>query len=280
MKQMVHIRILKILFLVVIMLVILVPLVLIMSLGFRVAEDVFEILPSTITLKNIPKSIERVKDWGGLTFVRMYANSVLVSATSILGIIIITCLAAFGFSHYKFKGKEMIFIAFILSFMIPVQVMLIPLFQLMKKLQLLKSYLVLILPYIAFGFPIAVLILRGFFGRVPPEIKEAAIIDGAKDFTIFTRIIMPLAKPAIATIITFSFMTVWNEFLFALVFIRKDLMMTIPIVLNRMSTADPYVVQWEIYGAMIFLTVIPVIVIFIFFQKWFIAGLSEGAVKG
>lgn len=274
------IGIFKYIILVILVLIILIPLVWILSLSLRYNKDVFEIIPSAITFGNFSKAIELTNSWAGLNFFKMFGNSILVSGLSIIGIIVVSVFAAFGFSNYRFFGKEAIFTSFLLSFMIPVQVLLIPLFVLMKNMGLLNSYLVLILPYIAFNFPIGTLILRSFFDKIPVEIKEAAIIDGANDIRVLTRIVLPLAKPAIATVIIFNFLVVWNEFLFALIFIRNDAMQTIPVVLNRMIY-NPYgIIQYEVYSAMIVLTLIPTLIIFILFQKWFIAGLSAGAVKG
>ncbi|MCL5071770.1 MAG: carbohydrate ABC transporter permease [Actinobacteria bacterium] len=269
----------KYLFLAIIISMVLFPLLWVLSLAFRFPNEVLEIFPTKFTLMNIPKAIFQVQDWGGLSFLRMFFNSIFVTSLAIIGILVISSLAAFGFSNYKFRFKEIIFIAFLLGIMIPVQVMLIPLFILMKNLKLLATYFVLILPYISFGFPFGTLILRGFFEKIPLELKEAAKIDGATDLKIFTGIVLPLSKPALATVVTFSFMATWNEFLFALVFIRNDSLQTIPLLLNRMSGAQ-YGVQWEVYGAMIFLTVIPVIIVFIIFQRWFVAGLTSGAIKG
>lgn len=272
--------ILKYIILVIMVLIILIPLIWILSLSLRYNKDVFEIIPSAITFGNFSKAIELTNSWAGLNFFKMFGNSFLVSGLSIIGIIIVSVFAAFGFSNYKFFGKEAIFTSFLLSFMIPVQVLLIPLFVLMKNMGLLNSYLVLILPYIAFNFPIGTLILRSFFDKIPVEIKEAAIIDGANDIRILTRIVLPLAKPAIATVIIFNFLVVWNEFLFALIFVRDEAMQTIPVVLNRMIYNPFGTIQYEVYSAMIVLTLIPTLIIFILFQKWFIAGLSAGAVKG
>lgn len=269
----------KYLFLAIIISMVLFPLLWVLSLAFRFPNEVLEIFPTKFTLMNIPKAIFQVQDWGGLSFLRMFFNSIFVTSLAIIGILVISSLAAFGFSNYKFRFKEIIFIAFLLGIMIPVQVMLIPLFILMKNLKLLATYFVLILPYISFGFPFGTLILRGFFEKIPLELKEAAKIDGATDLKIFTGIVLPLSKPALATVVTFSFMATWNEFLFALVFIRNDSLQTIPLLLNRMSGAQ-YGVQWEVYGAMIFLTVIPVIIVFIIFQRWFVADLTSGAIKG
>ncbi|MBN2073662.1 MAG: carbohydrate ABC transporter permease [Actinobacteria bacterium] len=274
------IGVIKYFVLAIIILIILVPLIWILSLSLRYPEEVFEILPTKITFGNFPKAITQNEVWVGVSFARMVGNSLLVSTISIIGIIIISILAAFGFSNYNFPGKESIFIAFLLSFMLPVQVLLIPLFFLMKNMGLIKSYLALILPYIAFGFPVGTLILRSFFEKIPVEIKEAAIIDGAGDTRVLFNIVLPLARPAIATVIIFSFLTVWNEFLFALVFIREDTMQTIPVVLSRMIQSQFSKIIYEVYSATIVLTMIPTLIIFVIFQKWFIAGLSAGAVKG
>lgn len=266
--------------LILIILAVLIPLIWILSLAIRYNEDVYEILPSRITFENFEKAVTQTKSWTGVNFFRMFGNSLLVSGFSIIGIIIVSVFAAFGFSNYKFFGKETIFICFLLGFMLPVQVLLVPLFVLMKNIGLMQSYLALILPYIAFGFPIGTLILRSFFEKIPVEIKEAAKIDGASDTRVLLSIVLPLSRPAIATVVIFNFLTVWNEFLFALVFISKDSMQTIPVVLARMISNPYSIVQYEVYSAMIVLTLIPTLIIFILFQKWFIAGLSAGAVKG
>lgn len=260
---------------------ILVPLLYVISIGFRHHIDVYEIFPTHgLTLENIPEAIRETIKFANVTFVRTMANSLIVSIGSISGIIVISILAAYAFSAYRFVFKEPLYIVFLISFMIPVQVLLIPLFVLMKNLGLLKSYLVLILPYITVSFPVAVMILRGFFEKIPKEIKEAARIDGAGDRRILLDVVLPISLPAIATVITFSFMMVWNEFLFALVFIRKDSMQTLPVVLNLLQNNPHGIVRYEVYGAFIFLSLIPELVIFVFFQRWFIAGLSAGAVKG
>ncbi len=256
-----------------------IPLVWIISIAFRYPDEVLDILPTKFTLTNFPNAILELNTWGGLSFIRMFGNSILVTSISIIGILIISSLVAFAFSNYSFKFKEPLFILFLLGMLIPAQVLLIPLFFLMKNLQLMGTYFTLILPYIAFGFPLGVLILRSFFEKIPIEIKEAAKIDGATDFKVFMKIVLPLSRPALATLTILSFMAVWNEFLFALVFIRDDSMQTIPLILSRVGQSR-YGIDYGVYGAFITLTIIPVLIIFIIFQRWFIAGLSAGAVKG
>lgn len=280
MSKKILITVIKYFYLALIISVILVPIVWIMSLGFRYPDEVYQIFPTKFTFMNIVNFISYLPEYSdGISFFRMFGNSMFVTGVSLVGILIVSSLAAFGFSNYEFRFKEVLFITFLLSFMIPVQVLLIPIFLLMKNLNLFKSYLIVILPYIAIQFPIATLILRAFFEKIPIEFKESAKLDGATDFFIFTKIVLPLAKPAIATVSIFSFLSVWNEFLFALVFLRQPNMKTIPLVLNKLI-GGAFIKQWEIYGAGVILTVIPVVIIFIVFQRWFIAGLAEGAVKG
>lgn len=261
------------------MILILIPIIWIISLGFRYPNEIFRIFPTRLTLENIPKAISLTQSWLGINFFKTYLNSIIISFFSIIGIVIISSLAAFGFSQYKFKGKELIFILLLVAMMIPLQVMLIPIFILMKNLNLLNTYLVLILPYIALGSPISILILRGFFEEIPMEIKEAAKIDGASDFRVFLKIILPLAKGAMACVMIFSFLFVWNEFILALTFLKNDQLLTVPVSMNRMIGAQ-FAVNWELYGALIALNMIPILVLFIIFQKWFIAGLTAGAIKG
>lgn len=279
MKNKFYISFGKYIVLTIIILVILVPIIYILFMGFRTHEEALRIIPTRLTLENIPLAVTETYRIAKIAFSRMYLNNIFITLSSILGVLIVATLAGFGFSHYSFRFKEALFVAFLLSAMIPVHILLIPLFFLMKIFKLFDSYLVLILPYIAFQLPVSTLILRSFFERIPKEIEESAKIDGANDFRIFFNIVLPLARPALATVMTLSFLSIWNEFIFALVFIRHPNMQTITLVLNRMIGAT-FVKYWELYGAILFLTLIPILIVFIIFQRWFIAGLSEGGIKG
>ena len=145
-----------------------IPLIWIISIGFRVESEVLDILPTQFTTINYPKMMIEFNSWGGLSFARMFGNSFLVTAVSLIGILMISSLVAFAFSNYKFKFKEPLFILFLLGMLIPAQVLLIPLFFLMKNLNLMGTYFTLILPYMAFNFPLGVLLLRSFFEKISP----------------------------------------------------------------------------------------------------------------
>ena len=273
------INIIKYLILALIIFFILVPIIWIFSIAFRYSNEVFKILPTGITLGNFKIGIESTNK-AGLSFSRMYLNSIIVSVSSVIGVLFISSLAAFGFSNYKFRFKEPIFLLILISLMIPVQILLIPLFVLMTNLNLLNTYWVLILPYLAFNCPIAIFILRGFFGEIPKEIKESAKIDGASDIIVFLKIVLPLAKPALASVLVISFIGAWNEFIFALTFLTNDRLLTIPVALYRIMTSHQFGIPYEIYSAMIILTVFPIIFVYIIFQRWFIEGMTAGALKG
>ncbi len=179
------------------------PIAYIFSLSLRTKEtmhqDTMFIIPKAVTHENYINAWNFAETRLNVNFLRMFQNSTITTFSAIILSIIFASLAAFSFSHFKrFKGKELIFTTIIASYVVPAQVLLIPLFFLMVRLGLLNNYLAVIFPYIGFAMPIATLILRSFFENIPYSIKEAAIIDGAQDLQILSRIILPLAAPAIA----------------------------------------------------------------------------------
>ncbi|MCL5986204.1 MAG: carbohydrate ABC transporter permease, partial [Actinobacteria bacterium] len=215
----------------------------------------------------------------GLTIPEMYRNSIICSFSSVVIAIIIASLSSFSISHFRFRGKEIIFTILIVSFVIPAQVLLIPLFFVLRQLHVLNTYFAVILSYVSLLIPIAVLILRSFFEEIPKEIKESAKIDGCTDFGIFLRIVLPLSKPAIASCIILLFLETWNEFIYALVFLQNSKIQTIPVVIAKLA-GGKFAFPIGTYAALIMITIIPVIIIFMIFQRWFISGMTMGALKG
>ena len=259
------------------------PILYIFSLSLRTKETVYQdsfyIIPKEVTHQNYLDAWEYAEIRLNVTFPEMFRNSIIITVVAIVISIIFASLASFSFSHYRFKGKEILFTTIIASYVVPAQVLLIPLFFIMVRLGLLNNYLAVILPYIGFSIPIATLILRSFFGQIPSSIKEAAVIDGCSDFQILLRVIMPLSKPAIASCIILLFLETWNEFIFALVFLQNPVMQTIPVAIAKIA-GGKYIVPIGTYGAAIMITVIPVLIVFIIFQRWFISGITMGALKG
>jgi ABC-type glycerol-3-phosphate transport system permease component len=263
--------------------VILFPILYIFSLSIRTPEtvyqDTFFIVPKEATYKNYIAALEYAKVRLNVTFLQMFRNSVIVTVSAIVLSVLFASLGSFSFSNFKFRGKELTFTTIIASYVVPPQVLLIPLFFIMKRLGILNNYLAVIFPYIGFSIPIATLILRSFFEQIPHEIKEAAKIDGARDIQILIRIVLPLSAPALASCIILLFLETWNEFIYALVFLQNPEIQTIPVAIARIA-GGKFRLPLGTYGAAIMITVIPVLIVFMLFQKWFIAGMTMGAVKG
>lgn len=263
--------------------IVLFPILYIFSLSLRTKEtiyqDIFVLIPKAVTVQNYFDAFSYARDHLNVTFIEMFRNSIIVTFVAIIVAIIVAALASFSFSHYRFAGKEVVFSIIIASFVIPAQVLLIPLFFILRNMGILNTYLAVILPYIGFLIPIATLILRSFFEQIPSEIKESAKIDGASDFRIFLQIVLPISKSAIATCIILLFLETWNEFIFALVFLQDPKMQTIPVAIAKIA-GSKYMIPLGTYGAAIMITVIPVLIVFIIFQRWFVAGITMGSVKG
>jgi len=259
------------------------PILYIFSLSLRTKETIYQdilfLIPKAVTVQNYIDAFSYARDHLDVTFIEMFRNSIIVTFVAVVVAIIVAALASFSFSNYKFTGKEIVFSIIIASFVIPAQVLLIPLFFMLRNLGILNTYIAVILPYIGFLIPIATLILRSFFEQIPAEIKESAKIDGASDFRIFLQIVIPLSKSAIATCVILLFLETWNEFVFALVFLQNPKIQTIPVALAKIA-GSKYMIPLGTYGAAIMITVIPVLIIFVIFQKWFVAGITMGSIKG
>jgi raffinose/stachyose/melibiose transport system permease protein len=263
--------------------IIVVPILYILSLSLRTKETIYQdflfLIPKAFTLQNYVEAIDYAKIHLNVSFLQMFRNSLIATFSSITIAMIIASLASFSFSNYRFKGKEFTFTIIIASFVIPAQVLLIPLFFILRKAGLINTYLAIIIPYVGFLIPIATLILRTFFEQIPKEIKESAKIDGASDFRIFAQIVLPLSKPAIASCIILLFLETWNEFIFALVFLQDPKFQTIPVAIAKIA-GGKFIVPIGIYSAAIMITIIPVLIVFVIFQRWFISGMTLGALKG
>lgn len=263
--------------------IIVVPILYIFSLSLRTKETIYQdflfLIPKAITFQNYTEAIDYAKIHLNVSFLQMFRNSIIATFSSITIAMIIASLASFSFSNYRFKGKEFTFTVIIASFVIPAQVLLIPLFFILRKAGLINTYLAIIIPYVGFLIPIATLILRTFFEQIPKEIKESAKIDGASDFRIFAQIVLPLSKPAIASCIILLFLETWNEFIFALVFLQDPKFQTIPVAIAKIA-GGKFIVPIGIYSAAIMITIIPILIIFVIFQRWFISGMTLGALKG
>jgi len=211
-------------------------------------------------------------------FGRWLLNSLMVSLmTTALGVFL-ACTAAYAFSRFRFPGRDSGMLAFLVSQMFPGTLMLIPLFIIIVKwLGLGNNFWGLVIVYATTAIPFCVWMLKGYFDTIPIDIEESARIDGASPQVIFFRIILPLAKPAIAITALFSFMTAWNEFILASVFLESEAKYTAPVGLRFF--VGGFSSQWGFFAAGSVIVSLPVVILFLYLQKYLVSGLTAGSVK-
>lgn len=235
-------------------------------------------LPTTFSLTNFADVVGTRDATGGWLFGRQLMNSLLVAAvTSAIGIGM-SCTAAYAMSRFAFPGRNAGMRMFLITQMFPGVIMLIPLYILLDALGLLDSLMGLSLVYATTAIPFCTWNLKGYFDTIPKDLEEAAIMDGATRWTIFTRIILPLAKPALAVTGLFSFMTAWNEFIMAATLMSDQRSFTLPVVLQ--GYVGDYGTEWGRFAAGAILVSIPVMALFFALQKQLVEGLTAGGVKG
>lgn len=204
-------------------------------------------------------------------------NSALITVVKVPLGLLISAMAAYALSRIRLPGGRAIFLLVLFGTMLPFQVMLAPLFTLVNGLGLINTYVGIILPYLAFGVPYQVFILHGFFSEVPKELSEAALIDGASHFTIFRRIFLPISLPVLAALLILDFVATWNEFAMALVILQDNSMWTLP--LGLMSFQSQFASDYGQLNAAIVMTVLPATLVYLIFQRYFVSGLTSGAIK-
>jgi raffinose/stachyose/melibiose transport system permease protein len=219
-----------------------------------------------------------VKAWDAGDFSVYFKNSLFVILVKVPLGILISALAAYPLAKISFKLSQPMFLFFLIGLAVPIQVALQPLVIMMRDLGLSNTLFALMPPYIAFGIPLQVLVLRGFFRQIPTELVEAARVDGASEVSIFFRIMAPLSVPALAALAIIDTLATWNEFLLALVLISEKTSRTVPIGL--MQFQGEHSSDYTVLMAGVALSIIPVLVIFLLLQRYFVTGLTAGAVKG
>lgn len=249
------------------------PLYWLVTSSFKNSSDVVKMppdwFPKTITFDNY------IDVFNNQPAFRWAFNSIFVSLVSTVALIIVSCLAAYAFSKLKFKGKNIIFIIFISSLMVPKEVMIVPLFRIIQDFGMVNSLHGMIWPNVATAF--GVFMLKGFFDSIPDSLRESAKIDGASELTIFYKIMLPMVKPGIGALFILYFVQVWNDYLWQLVVGQsensKTLMVGIATLMQDMNPNFAY----KMAGATV--AAVPMLIIFILFQRYFTSGISIGAVK-
>jgi len=209
--------------------------------------------------------------------VRFFVNSYVVSLSVTAVTLVVAILAAYALSRYEFRGKASLNIVIVSVQAVPPITLLIPYFGLMVSLGLYNTYPALILTYAVFTLPYAIIMMTGYFNTLPKELDEAVKLDGGGSMTALWRVLVPVARPGIVAVGVYTFMIAWNEYLFALTLTRTENMRTVPIGIQLLMGQHSY--EWNEMMAMSILGSVPVLVLFLFFQRHLLAGLTGGAVK-
>ena len=229
----------------------------------------------------IPHSFDLTKFpvvWRQAGVLRLGLNSLIITVSTVFLVLFLGSLAGYAFSRLRFYGKNALMLLFLLSMMVPFAGVIVPLFQLNKAIGAINTYGAVVGPYVAFGLPFCILFLRTYFDTLPRELEESARIDGASTFLVYLRILLPLTRPALATVGIFQALGTWNEFLLALLFLTKAELRTLPT--GSVYFQAMYQTRFEEMCALLLTITLPVVILFVALQKQFVAGLTAGAVKG
>ncbi len=254
----------------------LIPFLWILSTSFKGSEQIFAVppqwIPETLHPENYAKVFER------MPFLVYLRNSVVVTAVSMLGIVASSSIVAYAFACLRWPGRNVLFIVLLATMMLPMQVTMIPVFVLFKDFGWLNTYKPLVVPAFFGGGAFNIFLLRQVYLGIPREIAEAARIDGCSEFRIYWNIMLPLAKPALATIAIMTFMFSWNDFLGPLIYLSDKAKGTLALGLSMF--VGQYQTEWGALMAASLLMMLPMVVIFFFFQKYIIQGFTMSGVKG
>lgn len=224
-----------------------------------------------------PTTANYTEAWGANHFARYFANSLYVAASTTLCTLALSSLMAFAFARLQFPGKRLLFGVLLVGLMVPTMVLIIPQFVLAKHLNMLDSLSGLVFFYVGGSLALNTFLLRGFFERIPRELDEAMTMDGAGPWRRYLHLALPLGRPALATVAIFSFLAGWDEYVWALTVINDPEKRTLPIGIALFQ--GEHSTSWGLVFAASIIAVVPVIVVYVFFQRHFVRGLTSGAVK-
>lgn len=250
------------------------PIFLMFLSSFKTNAEIFKNplgLPTNFSLDTYRTLLSKIP------FDQYFINSVIVSLTSVLLVVVFCSLAAYYIARFKFSWNNAIFFLFLLGMMIPIKLGIVPLFILMRDLGLINSLWSLIFMNVATGTPLTMLILTGFFKTMPMELEEAARMDGAGNLRVLWSVLLPLMRPALGTVVIVNFISAWNDFFFPLIFITEKAKMTIPV--GMLSLFGEHSADWGSLFAGLTLASLPMMVLFFIASKQFMEGLTAGAVK-
>ena len=258
--------------------ILLFPLFWILSTSLKTEQEIFRIpptiIPETLNLNSYAAQIGT----GDFNMFRSFANSFIISIGATFISVILAVPASYGIAKYRFRGRKIMLLSFLVTQMLPVAVLLTPMFILFKGMNLYNTAGAAILADATIGIPFSVLILKNYFASIPRELEEAAYIDGCNYFSAFIRVLIPIAKPGVMVCGIFSFLYAWGDLAYGMTFILDQ--QKRPITAGIFNFMGQYGTKWSYLTAFAVVTIIPVALIFIFMQKYIISGMTSGAVKG
>lgn len=218
-----------------------------------------------------------IEAWTVGRFGKYFKNSVIISIPIVTFVILLASLAGYGLARLRFRGSNFVFILFLLGLMVPFQSIMIPLFYILKDIGFLGTYWAMIVPSIALGMPFSIFFMRAYFSGLPQELGDAAEIDGCNEFSVYWRVMLPLAGPAVSALVVLQFMGAWNAFLLPLIYMQKEEIR--PLVLGLMFFRSRYTQDYPLTMAGAAIVMVPIVIVYLVFQRRFVQGLTAGAAK-
>jgi raffinose/stachyose/melibiose transport system permease protein len=267
--------ILKYLFLIILTLIILTPIVILIFGSLKTRGEMYS---RPYTIPNPPRIENYVRVLTQSTFWRLLLNSIIVMIGTTFCVLLVCSLAAFIFSHFNFRGKGITYNFLTLGLMFPITVAIMPVYLVIRQLNLIDSLLAVVLVQTAFNISGNIIILRNFFNAIPRELEDAAYIDGCTAFDYFWRILLPLARPGLSAVAALTMIVSWNDLLTPLIMLNKDSLWTLP--LGTMQFQGQYGQDLALIAAFVSLAALPTVLFYLIAEKQIVSGLTAGAVKG
>lgn len=240
--------------------------------GFKTNAEIFA---QPFGLPEVWRWSNLVEAWNVGQLGRLYLNSLLVTGTAVVIVVALASLAAYAFARLSFPGRDALFYLFLIGLLLPPQTVVIPLFVLLRDMGILNTYWALILPYGSWPLALTIYLMRSFYRTLPRDVEDAARIDGAGLLQTFWHVMLPLVRPAIVTMAILNAVNLWNELLFALLFIRDDALRTLPAGL--LAFYGYHSVDYKLVFAALSIATIPILIVYFVFQRQIIAGLTVGS---
>ena len=254
----------------------LVPVIAALVTSFRTYDDIllngFWSIPKSLTFSNFIEAWNR----GGLA--HYLPNSFIITIPCLIGTLFLSSLGGYALSRFRFPGNKLILFIFVAGMMLPFQILLLPVFKLTDALNIYDTYWALIIFHTSFQLGFCTFVLRNYMRTVPGEILEAARVDGCSEFRTYWQIMMPLTLPAMGALATLEFTWIFNDFLWALILLQRDALK--PVSTGMATLVGQYIMEWTVITAGSITAALPTVIVFLFLQRYFVAGLTLGAVKG